>query len=282
MHHVKTGVAYAHFAENGVHVGPVVVEQGVDLAQFLDNGREFGFHETQRIGAGHHEARHFVGILGNGFGQGFGVHHAVAGFDIDGFKTGKSGGGGIGAVGRVGDQHLGAMASLGAMVGGDELHAGKFAVGPRHRLECVGLHARDFAEPLLGFVEALERPLGVGRGAGQLREQRMQTRKTGQAAHVLAEFGVVLHGAGAKGVEIGVHAVVELGKTGKVTHHVQLGALGQARRILAQQLGGQHVRGPGGVFIHGHGITGGPAAFYGFGENGFHSSAPMLSARKPI
>ena len=69
----------------------------------------------------------------------------------------------------------------------------------------------------------------------------------------------------------------ELGQIGEVAHHVQLGALGQARRTLAQQGFGQHLRGAGRVVVHRQGQTGSAAAFYGFGKDGFHSRPPSFS-----
>ena len=161
------------------------------------------------------------------------------------------------------------------MVGGDELDAGIFAVGPGHGLEGEGLHARDLAQPPFGVIQALQGALG--QFAGKLGQQGMHAGKARQGGHVFRELGVVLHGAGAKGIEIGIHAVVELGQIGEVAHHVQFGALGQARRALAQQGFGQHLRGAGRVVVHRQGQTGSAAAFYGFGKDGFHSRPPSFS-----
>ena len=278
VHHVKAHVAHAHLAHDGVHVGAVVIEQRVHLAQFFHDARQVQLHETQRVGAGHHQTGHVLAVLGNGRGQGVRVHHAVAGLDVHGLKTGQRGGSRIGAVGRVRNEHFFAIAALGLMVGRDELDAREFAVGSGHGLEGEGLHARELAQPALGLIEALQRALRAGRPARELGQQRMQAAEAGQRGHVFGELGIVLHGAGAKGVEIGVHTVIEFGKPGEVPHHVQLRTFGQARRIFAQQTGGQHLRRFGRVGIYLPGATAG----HGFGENGFHSRPPTVSARKPI
>ena len=235
-------------------------------------------HEPQSVGAGHHQTGHILAVLGNGRDQGFRVHHAVAGFDVHGLKPGQGGGGRIGAVRRVRDEHLFAVAALGLVVGGDELDARELAVGPGHGLEGEGLHAREFAQPALGVIEALQRALRAGRPARKLGQHRVQAAEAGQRGHVFGELGIVLHGAGAKRIKIGVHTVVELGKPGEVTHHVQFRAFGQAGRSLAQQVGGQHLRGLGRLGFYLPGATAG----HGFGEDGFHSRPPTVSARKPI
>ena len=275
VHHVEAHVAHTHLAQDGVHVGAVVVQQGIFAAQHFHDARQMQLQQAQGVGVGHHQTGHLVGILGHGFFKGGGVHHAVTRRHVDDLEARQHGRGGVGAVGRVGDEHLGAVAALGLVVGGNELDAGIFAVGPGHGLEGEGLHARDLAQPPFGIIQALQGTLG--QFAGKLGQQGMHAGKARQGGHVFRELGVVLHGAGAKGIEIGIHAVVELGQIGEVAHHVQLGALGQARRALAQQGFGQHLRGAGRVVVHRQGQTGSAAAFYGFGKDGFHSRPPSFS-----
>ena len=278
VHHVKAHVAHPHLAQDGVHIGAVVVEQGVHAVEQLHNAGQVGFHEAQSVGAGHHDAGQVFAVFGHGRGHGLRVHHAVARRQVHGLKARQGRRGRIGAVGRVGNEHFFAVASLGLVVGGNELHAREFAVGPGHGLKGEGPHARDFAEQGLGLAQALQRALHAGGPPAGLGQQGMRAAEARQRGHIFREFGVVLHGAGAKGVKIGVHTVVALRKLGKVAHHVQLRALGQAGRTGAQQGLGQHVRGLGGVAFQAAGATAG----HGFGEDGVHSRPPTASASMPI
>src|SRR2546426_8047378 len=62
------------------------------------------------------------------------------------------------------------------------------------------------------------------------------------ARHVLVELRVVFHGARAERVEVRVDAVVHARETRVVADDVELGDLGQRRRLLAEVAGGKELR----------------------------------------
>ena len=115
------------------------------------------------------------------------------------------------------------------MVSPNHVHAGQFAVGACGRLQTARREAGDFLKGFLQFVHQPQRALG-----GFLGLQRVQVGKAGQAADGFVDFRVVLHRAGAEGVEVDVHRVVEMRKAGVVAHHVHLGNLRQ-RQVFPQQ-----------------------------------------------
>ena len=94
----------------------------------------------------------------------------------------------------------------------DEQHAGEFAVCARGRLERDRVHAEDLAQLAAQNMQRLERALH--------RFDPLELREARQRRHVLVDFGVVLHRAGAEGIEAVVHAVDALAK----------------RRVVARQL----------------------------------------------
>ena len=86
------------------------------------------------------------------------------------------------------------------VVGLDEQKAGEFAMGAGSGLEGHGVHAGDLAEQLLGDSG---RP-GALDGVGGL--EGVEAGEAGQGGGLFIELGVVLHGAGAQGVEAVAHA----------------------------------------------------------------------------
>ena len=83
------------------------------------------------------------------------------------------------------------------------------------RLERDRVHAEDLAQLAAQNMQRLERAL---RRFDRL--ERVELCEARQRRHVLVDFGVVLHRAGAEGIEAVVHAVDALAK----------------RRVVARQL----------------------------------------------
>ena len=116
----------------------------------------------------------------------------------------------------------------------DQQHAGKLAVGAGGGLEGHIVHAGDLAQVLFGGVQHLLHALLIGG-----RRQGVNGGKALQRGHLLVNAGVVLHGAGAKGIEAAVDAVNLLAKLGVVAGDIGLAHLRQGRRGIAAQGGGQ-------------------------------------------
>ena len=60
VHDVEAHVAGAHFAEQGVEVGTVIVEQAARLVHKFGNLHYLGLKHSERVGIGHHDAGHRV------------------------------------------------------------------------------------------------------------------------------------------------------------------------------------------------------------------------------
>src|SRR3989338_459880 len=70
----------------------------------------------------------------------------------------------------------------------------------------------------------------------------MALEKALATSRPLVDAGIVLHGAGAERVEMGVDRIIALGKAGKVAHDLRLGELRKHGLLLAQQMRRQTCR----------------------------------------
>ena len=221
--HVEAHVAGADHPHDRVEIGPVVVAQAPRVVDDPGDLQDVPVKNPHRVGVGQHQTG---GVRPHGAAQGLHIHAAVfAGGDVHHREARHDGGGRIGAVGGVGDDDLGPGGVVPpGVVRLDEQQAGELAVGPGGGLEGHGVHAGDLPQELFGFVEnlqtALDRLLGLeGVNLGE------------QGGHVLVDLGVVLHGAGAQGVEAVVHPVDPLGQGRVVAGQLRLGDVGQVQGL---------------------------------------------------
>ena len=131
----------------------------------------------------------------------------------------------------VGRQDLGPLFAAVGVEGAGQQQAGELAVGAGRGLEADVGQAADLAQRLLQQPHQLERALGALRVLG-----RVQPGVPGKGGDPLVEARVVLHRAGAERVEAGVEVEVPAREAVVVADDLGLGDLGQARRLLAQQL----------------------------------------------
>ena len=174
MHYVEAHVAGPDDAEQGVHVGSVVVEQAAATVHELRDLHYVALEESERVGVRHHYSGDVVSEQGL---QGLHVHEAVgAGLHDHCLESADGCGGRVRAVRAVGDYDLGPRAVAAAHVVLPHQHqAGKLAMGSGAGQEGETLHARDSRERL---VEAFYRLLGATHGRFGL--QGMQSRESGQ------------------------------------------------------------------------------------------------------
>ena len=230
---VKAHIAGAHHAHDGVEVGAVVVAQAACLVDEAGDLQDVLIKDTHGVGVGQHQTG---GILAQGGPEGVQIHAAVrAGGDVHHVVAAHGGGGGVGAVGAVGDDDLGALVvAAGVMILLDEQHTGELTVGAGGGLERHVVHAGDLAEILRRGVQHLLHTVQILR-----RRQGVYVGKAGQRRHLLVNAGIVLHGAGAEGVEAAVHAVYLLAKLGIVAGDIRFAHLRQEGLRLAPQGRGQ-------------------------------------------
>ena len=117
-------------------------------------------------------------------------------------------------------EHMELVVAALLVVGLDHQNAGELTVGPCRGLQADPVHARDVEEGLLGLVHQAEHTLHF-----VFCLVRMQVAEAREAGHLLVEFGVVLHGAGAQWIEPGVDRVVKVRQSGEVAHDLELAEL---------------------------------------------------------
>ena len=135
-------------------------------------------------------------------------------------------------------------------VGGDNLHAVGVAVGKmvathHHkaseltmstsvRVECELFQTRKFGKRALQVVIHCEGALYIF-----LVLQWVQTGKFRLSAHLLVDFGIILHGARAQWIETSVDTEVVVAHIGVVANHSHLINLGKAWSLLTLESVGQ-------------------------------------------
>ena len=201
MHHVETHVRRAGHSHDGVQVGAVVIKQTAAVMDNPGNFKNLLFKQTQSVGIGKHES-----------GQVF-IRHAFKRLEIDQsprigrnlyhLETGHGRAGRIGPVTRVGYHQAGTVLTAGLVPGAHDQQPGEFTLCPRNRLKTDAVHPRYLAKNVLHFPQYLEHSL-----YHPVRQQGVQTGKTGQTGNILPQPGIVLHSAASERVKPGVDAVV--------------------------------------------------------------------------
>ncbi len=139
------------------------------------------------------------------------------GGDLHDLEAGHRDGRRVGAVGRVGGEHLVASLTARLVVGAREQHACELAVRAGGGLQADVRQARDLRERPFEVPHQLERALCV---LGIL--QRVQAGVAGERRDALVQARVVLHRARAERVEAGVEIEVALGEAHVVAHDLGL------------------------------------------------------------
>ncbi|MBA7690371.1 hypothetical protein ES703_98897 [subsurface metagenome] len=238
MGYVEAHVHRAGQAHESVEVGPVHVHDAINAVDEPGDGGDLVFEQPQGVGLGEHHARHFSAELALQVSK---IHPSPGvGDHLQRLVAGHDHAGGIGAVGRVGDNHILAAGPPGLMILTHNEHTHQLPLGARRRLEGEPTHAGDLYQGLLEPVHQSQGTL-----AARFQLPGMQSAESGQLRHGVIHLGVVLHGAAAQGIEVLVHVVVPGGQSDEVAHHLRLGDFRQLGRGLAQQVGGQYVGGFG-------------------------------------
>ena len=161
---VEAHVPGPDLAQDGVEVGPVVIEQAAGRVDDAGDLLDVAVEDADGARVGEHDAG---GLGADRRAQGGEVHVPVrAGRDLADAEAAHHGGGRIGAVGRVRHQDLGAgRVAAGLVVGADHGHAGELALGPGGGCQRDGVHPGDLLEHLLQLVEAGQDALAVARPA---------------------------------------------------------------------------------------------------------------------
>ena len=221
MHHVETHVARSAFTQQRVKVGTVVVHQATTIVYHFGNGRYVFLEQSQGVGVGHHHRSH---VVAQQLFQVFGVNGAFGrAFHLHNIKSAHGGRCGIGAVSRVGNNHLGAFRVVVClMVGTNNHQTRKLALRSGKGIEGKLVQTRYFGECLLQSVQCGQRALaGVGRLCGvQIGEGR-------HGRNLFVDNRIVLHCAAAQWIKAVVYAEVVAAVVGVMPHHSHFVAFGK-------------------------------------------------------
>ena len=230
VHHVETHVARTGHAQHRVEVGAVVIHQRSGLVHQAGDFGDIFLEQTQSVGVGHHHGGHCIVEQRT---QIVDIHRAVgAAFHLYHLQTGHCGRCRIGAVGRVGHNHLAALrVAARLMVCADGHQARQLAVSAGKRVEGELAHPPDFAQRIL------EVPVHLKVALSSLTYSGMHRGEAGVRRHLLVDLGVVFHRARPQRVESGVHAEIVGRHVVVVAHYGKLVSLRQIGLFGAEQRG---------------------------------------------
>ena len=159
VNHIKAHVARANLAQDGIQVGPIVIQQSPSLMHHISDLLDLGLEHTKGGGIGQHDAGSLwpqcrlqsVEINVAFFVRGY-FPNLVATHD---------GGGRIGAVGRIRHNDFSPLRITPIfVVGPNHGHPGKFTLSTGHRGQGNALHAGDILQYFLQVVHARQKTLG--------------------------------------------------------------------------------------------------------------------------
>ena len=200
----------------------------------MDRGGN-GFDLTLKHATGRRVGHHQAGSLWPNFiFQRLKVYVAFA---VDGhlsdLVTAHHSGSWIRSVGRGRHNNFRAsVISSGFMVSPYHGNPGKLTLSTRHRRQGNTLHACHVFEDLLQIIHTGQVTL-----ARRFRRQRVTPQKPRHARRFVRSPWVVLHGAGAQGIEHGIDRKILLRQVGVVPYRLQFGDLRQSRCLCSQQVG---------------------------------------------
>ena len=191
--------------------------------------RDARLEDAERVRIGHHHTGDVV------------TQHSAKGVNVDGslgralhldnLQTANGGRGGVSAVGRIGDNNLGALrVAARLVVTANDHQAREFAVGTSIGIERELTQACYFGQCLLHVVIEFERAL-----CGGLVLCGMKTCEAREGCHLLVDFGIVLHRATAQGIEARINAEVIIGHIRIVTTNGEFVHLGQLGSLFAPE-----------------------------------------------
>ena len=232
MAHVEAHVARTAGTEHRVQIGAVVIHQATAVVYEL---RDFGngmLEDAQRVRVGHHHGSHLVATFSKQALQVVDIDSSIRqALHFHHIESADSCRGRIGAMGRVGDEHLRALFVLTAhMVGTNDHQSCKFTVGTRAGIQRELAQACELGQRHLKHVVELQRVLT---GVGML--QGMQTYEGLHGCNLLVDDGIVFHRARAEGIETIVHTEVVVAKIGVVANYGEFVALRQLGLLLSAE-----------------------------------------------
>ena len=235
VHHVETHVAGAANAQHRVEVGAVVIHQGAAAVHELGYLGYLLLKEAERVRVGHHHAGHRVVEQR---AQVFNVDYALGrALHLNHVESADSRRGGVGAVCRVGHNHLGALGVAPALVIASYYHQpGELSVCAGKRVEREFGQSGNLRQCPLQSVVHLE-----GSPACLRRLQRVQVGEAGHGRHLFVDARVVFHCAAAERIEPVVHSEVVFAMVGIMAHNRELVAFGQLGVVAAANVGGHLV-----------------------------------------
>ena len=237
MEDVHPDRARFHDPHDGVHIGPVAVDEPAPLVDDPGDLPDVLLEQPQGVGIGDHDpCGRFVHQRGHGPG---GDDSPLVGRDRHGGVSAQGGAGRVRPVGRVGDEDLRPLFPPAPMPGMEDQHPRQLPLGARRRLQRHRSEARDLGEVPLQLVHQAERPLGEGS-----RQERVGRGESLEPCLPFVSLGIVLHRTGAERIKARIHPVIPGGETCVVADHLalaEIGEIGSVPRKRRRQWAFRHI-----------------------------------------
>ena len=229
MDHVKAHIARTHHPHDRIQVCAVVVVQPASVVDDPGDLKDILVKDADCVRIGEHQAR---GVLTDRCTQLFQIDTAFAvRGDADHLVPDHRRARRVGSVCRVRHDDLGAfLVPARFVVRLNQHQAGEFPVCARCGLEGHPIHAGDLAEQLFRHAERFQTSLHR-----MCRLERMDLGKARQAGHLVVDFGVIFHRAGAERIKPVIDPMGALHQRGIMAADVHLRNLGKMELLAAPQ-----------------------------------------------
>ena len=228
VHHVEAHIAGTANAEHRVEIGSIVVHKTTTIVNETSNHRDVSFEDTEGVRVGHHHASHIgtkqwleiLHIYGT-IGQALYLDHLEASY------SSRSG---IGAMGRIGHDDLGAclIATL-LMICLDDHKSGQLSMCTSIRIERKARKTGNLGQRTLYLVINLQAALHIFHRGGRMAIE------TGEGTEFLVELRIVLHSTRAQRIEARINTEVIVRHVGVMANHSKFVTLGKNGLALALQ-----------------------------------------------
>ncbi len=235
MLHVGAPITGAGNPQNRVHISAIEIEQTSPRVDEIGNLADVWFENSASVRIGDHEHGDIVIELG------IEIRHVDvsldSGADCHRGESGHCGTGRVRTVSIIRSEHFGSRLAKIAKVGRRYEQRGQFTMGSGGRLQAAGGEPGDFLKDLLQRIQEFESSL-----QGFFGLIGMQVGHAGHSRGAFVPLGVVLHGARAERIEVGVDRHVTSRQVDEMSDDVRFRNFRQGRRVFVELVGREQLR----------------------------------------